>query len=80
MTCPETLPCYKIKVFLLLSSLFRIRTGRSANGFKSGNGTGAHPDKVVALPVKDPYHIIRNYILIIELLYKLLSPSTFLQT
>lgn len=41
---------------------------------------GAPQDKVVALPVKDPYHIIRNYILIIELLNKILSPSTFPQT
>lgn len=30
-------------------------------------------DKIVALPVKDPYHIVRNYILIIELLYKMLG-------
>ena len=30
-----------------------------------------HPqEKVVALPVKDPYHIIRNVVLIIELLEK----------
>jgi N-acylglucosamine 2-epimerase len=29
---------------------------------------GAPQDKVVALPVKDPYHIIRNVLLIIELL------------
>lgn len=29
-------------------------------------------DKVVALPVKDPYHILRNLILIIELLYEML--------
>lgn len=29
---------------------------------------GNPDDKVVALPVKDPYHIIRNFILIIELL------------
>ncbi|MDQ0338573.1 N-acylglucosamine 2-epimerase [Caldalkalibacillus uzonensis] len=30
-----------------------------------------HPvEKVVALPVKDPYHIIRNFLLIIELLSK----------
>ena len=27
-------------------------------------------DKVVALPVKDPYHIMRNVILILELLYR----------
>ena len=26
-------------------------------------------DKVVALPVKDPYHIMRNFMLIIELLW-----------
>ena len=29
---------------------------------------GSPQDKVVALPVKDPYHIIRNIILLIELL------------
>ena len=29
---------------------------------------GYPQEKVVALPVKDPYHIIRNVILIIELL------------
>ena len=29
---------------------------------------GLPQEKVVALPVKDPYHIIRNVILIIELL------------
>ena len=29
---------------------------------------GLKQDKVVALPVKDPYHIIRNVIMIIELL------------
>ena len=28
-------------------------------------------EKVVALPVKDPYHVMRNLILIIELLYKI---------
>ena len=31
---------------------------------------GDPQDKVVALPVKDPYHIIRNVLLIIELLEK----------
>lgn len=30
---------------------------------------GTPQDKVVALPVKDPFHIIRNLILLIELLY-----------
>lgn len=30
---------------------------------------GTPQDKVVALPVKDPYHILRNVIQIIELLY-----------
>ena len=30
---------------------------------------GTPQDKVVALPVKDPYHIVRNLILIVELLY-----------
>jgi N-acylglucosamine 2-epimerase len=34
---------------------------------------GEPQNKVVALPVKDPYHIVRNYILIIELLYKMLN-------
>ena len=29
---------------------------------------GLPQEKVVALPVKDPYHIIRNVVLIIELL------------
>ena len=29
---------------------------------------GAPQQKIVALPVKDPYHIIRNFALIIELL------------
>ena len=31
---------------------------------------GEPQEKVVALPVKDPYHIVRNVILIIELLEK----------
>lgn len=31
---------------------------------------GVPQDKVVALPVKDPYHITRNLLLIIELLYE----------
>ena len=31
---------------------------------------GKPQEKVVALPVKDPYHIIRNVVLIIELLEK----------
>lgn len=31
---------------------------------------GQPEDKVVALPVKDPFHITRNFILIIELLYE----------
>ena len=31
---------------------------------------GSPQEKVVALPVKDPYHIIRNVLLIIELLEK----------
>lgn len=30
--------------------------------------SGQPEEKVVALPVKDPYHIIRNLILILELL------------
>ena len=30
---------------------------------------GSPQDKVVALPVKDPFHITRNLILILELLY-----------
>ena len=29
---------------------------------------GAPVDKVVALPVKDPYHVLRNLLLILELL------------
>lgn len=32
---------------------------------------GTPQDKVVALPVKDPYHIIRNLLLILELLYSI---------
>lgn len=32
---------------------------------------GQPQNKVVALPVKDPYHIVRNLTLIIELLYKI---------
>ena len=32
---------------------------------------GKPTDKVVALPVKDPYHIMRNLIQIIELLYNM---------
>ena len=32
---------------------------------------GTPQDKVVALPVKDPYHIARNLILILELLYRM---------
>ena len=35
---------------------------------------GAPQDKVVALPVKDPYHIMRNLILICELLWKKIEP------
>lgn len=30
-------------------------------------------DKVVALPVKDPFHILRNFILIVELLYPMVE-------
>ena len=33
---------------------------------------GSPQEKVVALPVKDPYHIMRNMILIVELLYTML--------
>jgi N-acylglucosamine 2-epimerase len=36
---------------------------------------GLPQDKVVALPVKDPYHITRNLILIIELLYDMLKTT-----
>ena len=36
---------------------------------------GKSQQKVVALPVKDPYHISRNLILLIELLYKMLDDS-----
>ena len=36
---------------------------------------GKAAEKVVALPVKDPYHIIRNLILIIELLYAQLEKN-----
>jgi len=38
--------------------------------------SGAMVEKVVALPVKDPYHIIRNFILIIELLSKLTESTS----
>lgn len=31
---------------------------------------GQPEDRVVALPVKDPYHVIRNLSLLIELLYR----------
>ena len=31
---------------------------------------GKPQDKVVALPVKDPYHITRNLLLLVELLYE----------
>ena len=34
------------------------------------NREGVPQEKVVALPVKDPYHIIRNVLMIIELLEK----------
>ncbi|HCG36575.1 MAG TPA: hypothetical protein DER23_09570, partial [Clostridiales bacterium] len=34
---------------------------------------GKPQNKVVALPVKDPYHIVRNIIFIIELLYQFLN-------
>jgi len=37
---------------------------------------GTPQDKIVALPVKDPYHITRNLILIIELLYEMSKPVT----
>jgi N-acylglucosamine 2-epimerase len=37
------------------------------------NRLGLPVQKVVALPVKDPYHIMRNVILIIELLYRMLE-------
>ena len=37
---------------------------------------GAPQEKVVALPVKDPYHIIRNVVLIIELLQRRLRKET----
>lgn len=36
---------------------------------------GSPQDKVVALPVKDPYHIARNCILIIELLDRILNET-----
>jgi N-acylglucosamine 2-epimerase len=36
---------------------------------------GRPQNKIVALPVKDPYHITRNYILIIELLYKMAAKA-----
>ncbi len=38
---------------------------------------GAPQDKVVALPVKDPYHIMRNVILIIELLQNRLEREKY---
>lgn len=34
------------------------------------NRDGTPADRVVALPVKDPYHVIRNLMLMLELLYK----------
>ena len=37
---------------------------------------GAPQEKVVALPVKDPFHIARNLILSIELLSQTLSERT----
>ena len=37
---------------------------------------GAPQEKVVALPVKDPYHIIRNVVLIIELLQRRLRKES----
>ena len=37
------------------------------------NRDGSPVDRVVALPVKDPYHVTRNLILLIELLYRQLE-------
>ena len=37
---------------------------------------GKPQDKVVALPVKDPYHLLRNMILIVELFYQMLQEKT----
>jgi N-acylglucosamine 2-epimerase len=39
---------------------------------------GRPRDKVVALPVKDPFHIIRNFLLIIELLQSITRDIKYL--
>ena len=36
---------------------------------------GSPQEKTVALPVKDPYHIARNLILLLELLYAQTAPQ-----
>ena len=45
-----------------------LRYGNALSAGKIRTREGRPQEKVVALPVKDPYHIIRNVILIIELL------------
>ena len=37
------------------------------------NRDGSPQEKLVALPVKDPYHVMRNLILIVELLHAQLA-------
>ena len=59
------------KVFEYTFSVFPNLNRETREWLQILNRYGKPQQKVVALPVKDPYHIIRNLVLLIELLYKM---------
>ena len=63
------------KVFDYTFSVFPNKDRETREWVQILTREGKPQEKVVALPVKDPYHISRNLILIIELLYKMLDDS-----
>ncbi len=58
------------KVFDYAFSVFPNTDPEVREWIQIRDGYGKPEEKVVALPVKDPYHIIRNFSLIIELIYR----------
>lgn len=63
----ELLTIYK-KIFDYTFAVFPNRDSRVGEWIQIRQRDGRPDDKIVALPVKDPYHIIRNLILLIQLL------------
>ena len=66
---PDFLNIFK-KVFAYTFSTFPNRNPEVREWIQIRERSGKPAEKVVALPVKDPFHIIRNLIMLLELLHK----------